>query len=341
MPSFCRHGRFEDQCMICGKKTRRESRPAASPSARAARAPRAPGSGSGKRTRPGVVVRRIAREEEDGYENDLVPGLRATADAARLADELAFAVARLDELGSDPPGLYAEAALADDREEALWLVAQIAILSPLEEEDPWATISAARTTWASGDLPQPGDGPLGPRAGIDPRRGSDVTFSAYRSWAERNGGQGPAIDGEAAWTAQRRFDRGFERLSLPGLGRAARFELLLLVGRLGLAEIEPWTLMPSADAADETVLAAKRVFGIGDAVIISRRANELCHAVDVPVGALDLALRNWGRPPAEGRLRAASTVSPDDAVRARVAGVLGALPAPPSEDVPAPSDVDI
>lgn len=326
--------------MICGKKSRRESRPAASPTARASRAPRAPGGGGGKRARPGVVVRRIAREEEDGYENDLVPGLRATADAARLADELAFAAARVDELSADPPALYAEAAAADDREEALWLVAQIAILSPLEGEDPWATISAARTTWASGELPRPGEGALGPRAGVDPRRGSDATFSAYRAWAERHGGQGPAFDGEAAWTAQRRFDRGFERLSLPGLGRAARFELLLLAGRLGLAEIEPWTLMPSADAADPTVLAAKRVFGIGDAVIISRRANELCHAVEVPIAALDLALRNWGRPPAEERLRAGSLAQPDADVRARVAGVLRALPAP-AEDAPATSDVDV
>lgn len=332
MPTFCRHGRLEERCPVCVAKAKKASG-GDTPARRTSTGPRRPPrSASGPaRSRPGVVVRREARAAEDGYANDLVPGLRATADAARLAEEVGFAVARVDELRADPPGRYGDVArlAAEDREEAFWLALQIAAFSPLEEQDPWATIDAVRTTWASGELPDAGDLPLGPRTGIDPRRGAAATFTAYRAWAERAGSQEAAFAGEAAWTPQRRFDRAFERLGLPGFGRSPRFELLVLVSRLGLAELEPWTLMYGADAGDPVVLAGKRVFGIGDAINLSRRSSDLCAQAEIPAAALDLALRNFGRPPADPRLRAAATVEVDEETRIRVAGVLGALPREP------------
>lgn len=331
MPAFCRHGRLEDRCPVCTAKARKAAA-AAKPSRSA---------GPGARPRParssrvtatrragaGLVVRREARAQEDGYHHDLVPGLRATADAQRLADELAYAVARVDELSADPPGRYGDVLLlADDPEEALWLCLQIAVLSPLEADDPWSTIDAVRTSWADGALPDPGDLPLGPRAGIDRRRGPAATFGAYRAWAERAGSQVAAYTGEAVWTPQRRFDRAFERLALPGLGRTPRFELLVLVSRLTSIELEPWTLGMGVDASDPTVVAAKRVFGIGDAINLSRRAAELCAETGVPMAALDLALRNWSAPPAVARITAASHAQADPEVVAGIAAVLGALP---------------
>ncbi|PTL56420.1 hypothetical protein [Paraconexibacter algicola] len=331
MPTFCRHGRLEERCPVCVAKAKKASGEAAP--RRTSSAPRRPprtASGGATRTRPGVVVRKEARAAEDGYANELVPGLRATADAARLAEELGFAVARVEELQLAAPGRYGEVArLADeDREEAFWLAFQIAALGPLETDEPWATIDAVRTTWADGADPEPGELPLGPRAGIDRRRGAAATFAAYRAWAQRAGSQEAAFAGDAAWTPQRRFDRAFERLGLPGFGRSPRFELLVLVSRLGLVELEPWTLMYGTDATDPVVVAAKRVFGIGDAINLSRRSSELCAEAGVPAAALDLALRNFGQPATAPRLRAAATVGVDDEVRARVARVLGAAPAP-------------
>jgi hypothetical protein len=41
------------------------------------------------------------------------------------------------------------------------------------------------------------------------------------------------------------------------------------------------------------VLAAKRVFGIGDRPNLERRARALSEAAEVPLAALDLALANW------------------------------------------------
>ena len=37
----------------------------------------------------------MARAADDGYEHELVPGLRSSVDAGRLADEMAFSAARL------------------------------------------------------------------------------------------------------------------------------------------------------------------------------------------------------------------------------------------------------
>jgi hypothetical protein len=263
----------------------------------------------------------MARAVDDGYDNWAVPGLRATIEAQRLADEIAFAVARLDELRSDPPGLYGEAASAGG-EEGLWLAFLIAYLSPLEGPDPWEGIAAARTAWATGELPDLDGVGLGPRAGHDPARGLE-TLTAYRARAERAGSQAEALAAaEASLTPQRRFDRAFERLSLPGLHRAPRFEFLTIAGRLGLLEVEASSLLLGADPTDPTVVAAKRILGIGDAINLGRRSSELASEAGVPIAALDLAFVNWARP-ADDRITAASTAQPDAAVRARVGAVLG------------------
>jgi hypothetical protein len=263
----------------------------------------------------------MARSADDGYEHELLPGLRSSVDAVRLADELAFAAERLDELGADPPGLYADVALASDPEEAAWLAFLIAYLSPLEGDDPWAGIAAARTTWASGEVPALEEVPLGPRSAHAPARGA-ATLVAYRAFTERAGSQAQAFTGDPAWTPQRRFDRAFERLALPGFGRAARYELLLLVGHLGVFPLRPWSLqLGAADALDPTGIAAKRVLGIGDPLLLERRAGELAAATGVPIEAFDLALANWSRTDGE-RITAGATVDASGR-REAVASALG------------------
>jgi hypothetical protein len=263
----------------------------------------------------------MARAADDGYEHELLPGLRSSVDAGRLADELAFAAARLDELAADPPGLYADVALAGDVEEAAWLAFLIAYLSPLEGDDPWAAIAAARTSWAGAELPIVEDVALGPRTAHDPARGA-ATLLAYRAFAQRAGSQAAAFTGDASWPEQRRFDRAFERLALPGFGRAARYELLLLLGRLGVFALRPWSLQLAAEPLDPTVVAAKRALGIGDPLLLQRRAADLATAVGVPIEALDLALTNWTRPEDE-RITAGATVGVDPARREAIGSALG------------------
>jgi hypothetical protein len=237
-------------------------------------------------------VRRLVRGEDDGFRTSLAPGLRSSADAERLAEELAFAARRLTVLETHPPGLYAEVAGDGDVEERAWLAFLIAYLSPLEDsEDPFAAISAVRTTWASGEFPDLDGVEVGPRTAYDPARGAE-TLRAYRTWAERAGSQEAAFTGELAWSAERRFDRVFERLALPGLGREARYELLVLLGRLGVFDMRGGRLHLVGD--NETTVAAKRALGIGDPMLLERRAADLAVACGVPLEALDLGLFNWG-----------------------------------------------
>jgi hypothetical protein len=316
-PSFCRHNRFLQNCPICTPAAAKPP-PAArrQPGAAPTRTPRSA-------TRPGrssaVRVRQLSQAADDGYRSELVTGLKATADAERLASELAFATARLAELAADPPGLYADIVTLEDPEEALWLAFLTAYVCPLpdHDEDPFASVREAHVPWASGELPRL-DVARGPRGAIDPATG-ERTILAYRAWVKRAGSQAAAIAGEPSWTPERRFDRVFERLALPGLGRDQRYELLVSLGRLDLVDVRPASLQ---FGEGDTTIAAKRVFGIGDKILLERRARTLADAVEVPIEALDLALFNWG---ARGGARATygSSAVVVDAEREAIADVLG------------------
>ena len=262
-------------------------------------------------------VRKMSQAADDGYRNELVPGVKASADAERLAAELAFATARLAELAADPPSLYTQIGAEPDAEEALWLAFLTAYLSPTAGDDPFDGIRAAHASWASGELPDL-DVVLGMRTSHE-RSAGTRTVLAYRAWAARAGGQAAAFAGDASWTPERRFDRLFERLAVQGFGRAGRYELLVSLGRLGVAEVRASTLQFTDDA---TTVAAKRVFGIGDKMLLERRARDLADAAQLPIEALDLALFNWAAPE-RGRATMGSTAEPSADDEAAIAAVLG------------------
>lgn len=336
MPTFCRHNRFIERCPIC-----RNTLPGQVPST-----PRGPGTergpatrgGTGSATRrrrsraEGLRVHREGRAADDGFRSPLVPGLRASADAERLADEIAFAGGRLLGLEEDPPGLYGEirAMATGDPERATWACFLSAYLSPLEGEDPFAGIrtalaaipapplvpGAGASATEPGQLPDLADVPLGPRSSHDRARGPE-TLVAYAHWLQRAGQgrlqldagdtpgsstglQAVAFGGDAAWSPTRRFERLFERLALPGLARAARYDLLVTLGRLRLYDLSADALHLGGGRGqpdqDQTLVAAKRVFGIGDPLLLERRAASLAQAASLPIEALDLALANWSAP---------------------------------------------
>lgn len=58
---------------------------------------------------------------------------------------------------------------------------------------------------------------------------------------------------------------------------------------------DPLTTMPTTGGEDDGTVAAKRAFGIGDPLLLERRARDLAESVGAPLGSLDLALWNWGR----------------------------------------------
>ncbi|HTX47515.1 MAG TPA: hypothetical protein VMD48_14630 [Solirubrobacteraceae bacterium] len=324
MPTFCRHNRLVQNCPICSREQNVELRPVVSsgaprvadPRPRRTATSRRPAAGA--RSPAGMRVRRLERGADDGYRSPLVQGLKSSEDAERLADELAFAATRLRALDTEPPGLYAEVGAAGDIEERTWLAFLIAYLCPLDAEDPFATISRVRTTWASGLVPELEGAELGPVGAHEPGRG---TLEAYRGWAERASSQSAAFAGEPAWTPERRFARVFERLALPGLHRDARYDLLVTLGHLGCYELRAGALAFGGD--NEVTVAAKRAFGIGDPLLLERRAAELASVCGIPLEALDLALFNWGGGTRARRGLALDSEPDDDlveAVRAALAG---------------------
>lgn len=329
MPTFCRHNHLVQNCPICAREQQVQPRPVVSSSAprssqlRPESPPRAArrGSSSARSAGPGGLrVRRLARGADDGYRSGLVPGLKSSHEAQRLAEDLALAATRLTLLASDPPGLYAEVAdPAGDLEERTWLAFLIAYIGPADEEDPLAYIAAVRTPWAGGEQPDPAAIVPGPRSAHDADRGTR-TLDAYRAWAGRAGSQAAALGGDAAWTPQRRFARAFERLALPGLHRDARFELLVSLGALGVYELTPGSLALGGE--NSVTVGAKRALGIGDPLLLDRRAGELAEACAVPLAALDLGLRNW-----ESNQRTfgglAADTEPDEAVLERARDALG------------------
>jgi hypothetical protein len=306
MPTFCRHNRLVQNCPICSKEQHVQMRPVMSPGGQTVRAGR-PGAASGDGTSRGtggtrsgstrgsggVTVRRLSRAAEDGFRSGLVPGLRSGADAQRLAEELAFAATRLERLESDPPGLYAEVADASRPiEERTWLAFVIAYVGPTDDPDPFAGIAQARTSWSSGEPLHLDDVVTGPRSSVEPGRGSR-TIDAYRAWAQRAGSQEAAFTGDGAWTPERRFARVFERLALPGLDRGARFDALVTLGRLGAYDLHAGAL--GFGGNDPVTLAAKRVLGIGDVMLLERRSADLAAACGLALEALDVGFYNWER----------------------------------------------
>ncbi|HEY8763978.1 MAG TPA: hypothetical protein VIM18_07305 [Solirubrobacteraceae bacterium] len=308
MPSFCRHNRLVQNCPICSREQDVEARPilsSSAPRSTLARESSSPRTSSGRtstgspskapRTRgaSGMRVRRLVRGGDDGFRCAAAPGLKSGADAERLADELAFAATRLKRLGENPPGLYAElAAGREELEELCWLAFLTAYLCPLESDQPFSAIEAIRTPWRSAELPALDAVELGPRSAHEPGRGT-ATLSAYRAWSVRAGSQADALRGEAGWSAERRFERVFERLALPGFHRDARFDLLVTLGRVGLFDLRAGKLHFGGE--NDVTVAAKRALGIGDPLLLERRAAQLAQECGLPIEALDLGFYNWGR----------------------------------------------
>ncbi|MHB8235028.1 MAG: hypothetical protein ACYDHT_10285, partial [Solirubrobacteraceae bacterium] len=126
-------------------------------------------------------MRRQQRAVEDGYSSPLVPGLRATADAARLAEEIAFSHGRLlalDALVPEPDlttqqlyGHVKSLLAAGDLEQATWVCFLVAYLGPLEGPEPFAGIVQALQEPRE-QLSDLTDVALGPRTSHDPTRGS-------------------------------------------------------------------------------------------------------------------------------------------------------------------------
>lgn len=270
----------------------------------------ATGGATKRQTAKGLTVRRLVRAEDDGYDSDLLPGLRASADALRLARELVIATERLDAIPT----------FVGDAEEALWRAFQIAVVG--RPDFPV-------TAWFSGENPAATE--PGPR-GV-PADKQAVIWERHRVWAGES--QLSALTDGAVGSPEARFDRAYERLSSSSLPRHVRFEYLLTSRYAGaLPDLEVWTpRLGDAVPTDPVAIAAKRVFGIGDPLLLQRRLRAACDVAGVPVAAADLALWNWSVTSDDERVY--GDAAPDEERVAAAAKAFGVRVSTPEPDEPA------
>ena len=107
----------------------------------------------------------------------------------------------------------------------------------------------------------------------------------------------------------------FERLALPGFGRARRFDLLTALGAAGRYELEPRASCSSASRTTRRRSPPSALLVSGDRLLLDRRARELAEACRLPLAALDRGLAVWGTPGAPVDLAG----EPPAAVRAALA----------------------
>src|SRR4051794_16967856 len=108
VPTFCRHGRFEASCAICrNEKAKAEpqtSRPASKGTAARQPASSSAAAPAGRTRSRTVVTGKLTRNADDGFRSELLPGIRSSADAMVLAQELTVAEARLSAIATDEAG---------------------------------------------------------------------------------------------------------------------------------------------------------------------------------------------------------------------------------------------
>ena len=327
MPTFCRHGRFEASCAICRNEKAKAEPQAARPASKgtAARRPTSSSSApapSGRTRSRAVVTGKLTRNVDDGYRSELLPGIRSSADAMVLAQELTVAEARLSAIATDDAGPWAVVAEhAADPSKAFVAALVIAVASPDDSTGSLATAASALSALqdALGSLDDSGAlvgasavaevldaGPRGPRA----HDASGAALAVPAQLAQRSAGSLAAgLQGEASWTPERRFARLLDRLALKGLPRAVRYDLLVALGRSGALPVRADGLHLGTDQVTD---AAKRLFAVADVALLEKRAAALVEATDVAWDALELALWNIAGADATGSGAAArwSTAKP-------------------------------
>lgn len=265
-------------------------------------------SGSTSARPRGVVTGKLQRHADDGFSSELLPGLRSSAAARDLARELVLADARLSAL-PHAPGWEVVAALAGEPAKAFVAALVVAVASPdttagsqatavqalgmlqgaADPLDDVGAVAAASDVAAFLDA-----GPRGPRA----HDAGGAALAAPVALAQRYGGSlESALVGESSWTPQRRYARVLDRLSLKGLSRAVRIDIVTGMARCG-------ALAADADAlhllTDQDTDAAKRLFAVADVGLLERRAAALVDATGIGFDALELALWNTAGADASG-----------------------------------------
>jgi hypothetical protein len=138
----------------------------------------------------------------------------------------------------------------------------------------------------------------------DSARGTSRVIQSYVAWVGANRGHGLLVDDarQAVGTDPKTmFDYLYRSMAVvTSFGRTGRFDFLAMVGKLGLANIEPGS--PYLEGATGPLLGAKLLFGGAntaavDAETLNNWVVELGNYLDLGMQAMEDAICNWQKSP--------------------------------------------
>ena len=155
----------------------------------------------------GLRVRREERAAEDGYSSPLMPGVRASADAPRLAEEIAFSSGRLLALRDRPRRASTPSSAAGGGGHSstrTWIVLPYRLpLARLQGDEPFAASARPCGCADRDERVELGElstrCPSGHARSHDPARGTR-TLLAYRQWVQRAAARRRAFSGDPTWS---------------------------------------------------------------------------------------------------------------------------------------------
>lgn len=130
-------------------------------------------------------------------------------------------------------------------------------------------------------------------------RGTAAAFESYVEWIRRAGGHRQLFGGtlaRASGNGRAAFDELFRSMDVASFGRTAKFDYLVMIGKLTIAPLEPGSLYLAGATGPR--VGGRLLFGASLPIgTVDARAVELADALGVPVHVVEDALCNWQKSP--------------------------------------------
>jgi hypothetical protein len=131
--------------------------------------------------------------------------------------------------------------------------------------------------------------------------GTGTVVASYVGWVTQATNHERLFEGaiaDAGGDGRAAFDRLYHEMSqsVQRFGRLARFDYLAMVGKLGLADIEPGSTY--LNGATGPLRGARMLFGVGsNAAVLDAWVDDLDRSLQVGMQVLEDALCNWQKSP--------------------------------------------
>jgi hypothetical protein len=152
--------------------------------------------------------------------------------------------------------------------------------------------------WTLGVLPKFGNHRKYESLGGLNQKGTGAVVESYVAWIEGAGNHSALVEGaldEAEGDSSKAFDALYHSMSaVHRFGRLAKFDYLCMLGKCGLADVEPGN--PYIDEATGPRNGARALFGLNPRAL-NAASTELANALGVGMQVIEDAMCNWVKQP--------------------------------------------